>query len=94
VTARFSAYNWYPGRWRQGIHQSLIGFGGVAFIVDQGEVLDLPNELLHPLADCSQGVRKLFDIDAVPLIDIRVKRYLIDSMQTARQRFTLFIRRS
>ena len=60
----------------EGINQRLIGFGVVAFIVDQGEVLDLPNELLYPLADCRQGVRKLFGIDAVTLIDIGVKRNL------------------
>jgi hypothetical protein len=50
----------------EGIDQGLIGLGVIPFIVDEGNLLDVAHELLDPLSDRGEGVRKLRGIDLIP----------------------------
>ena len=40
---------------RQGVDQGLIGLGIIAFILDEGELGEVPDEVFDPLPDGRQG---------------------------------------
>jgi len=55
------------------VHQRLVMLGVVPFVVDQGEVLSLADDALHPLADSGERVGKPPGIHRIAFIDVRIQ---------------------